>query len=254
MKVDHQIERIINASLPAIANGEECLESILAKFPEITTELRPRLEAVIWLQQAKLSCATRPGFIIDSRKYLETKIQSMPHNGFWQHLSRRYTTQRWVFNIAAPILLITLFVLIINSLVLTSRLSIPGDPLYTTKLLLEDIQLVFTFNPVEKTDLYIHLSRERTTEFVDLVLEGDYEVLPAAASRLETEIIDSLHSINNLSSQDVSQKQPTTSELRETLSNEIFILNTLKGSSPPSAHPWIELAIQVAESGIMALR
>jgi hypothetical protein len=107
---------------------------------------------------------------------------------------------------------------------------------------------------VEKTDLYIQLSRERTLEFVDLVLEGDYEVLPSAAARLETEIISSLHSINDLTNRDLADKQPKTSEFRETLTNEIFMLNILKGSSPPLAYPGIELAIQVAQSGLLVLR
>ena len=172
---------------------------------------------------------------------------------FWKRISVRYTPQRWIFNVTASVIMVVLLALIVNSLVLTARLSIPGDPLYTTKLLLEDIQVAITFDPVEKTDLYIQLSRERTTEFVDLVLEGDYEELPVAASRLEIEIIDSLHSINKLSNYDLAQEQPATSEFRETLTSEIFILNILKGSSPPSAHPGIELAIQVAQSGLFAI-
>ena len=254
MKNERRIDQIINSSTAAISSGVETIDSIVEKYPHYAIELRPRLEAVLWLSKARISCAIRPGFIIDSRKYLETKIGAMEPISFWKRITMRYPPQRWVFNIAAPVILVFLLALIINSLVLTSRLSIPGDPLYSTKLLLEDIQLTLTFNPVEKTDLYIHLSRERTTEFVDLVLEGDYEVLPAAAARLETEIIDSLHSINNLSSHDLAQKQPTTSEFRETLSNEVFILNILKGTSPTSAQPGIDLAIQVAESGLMALR
>ncbi len=254
MKNERRVDQIINSSSAAISSGMETIDSILEKYPQYATELRPRLEAVLWLNKARISCATRPGFIIDSRKYLEAKIGSMEPISFWKRISMRYTPQRWAFNVTSSVILVVLLALIVNSLVLTSRLSIPGDPLYSTKLLLEDIQLAITFSPVEKTDLYIHLSRERTTEFVDLVLEGDYEVLPAAAARLETEIIDSLHSINNLSSQDVAQKQPLTSEFRETLSNEVSILNILKGSSPPSALPGIELAIQVAESGLMVLR
>ena len=254
MKTDRYISEIIDRSTSDILSGRETIDSILEKYPQYTTELRPRLEAVLWLNQARISGATRPGFIIDSRKYLETQIQSMPPNGFWRSLMMRYSFQRWVFNVTAPVVIILLLALIINSLALTARLSIPGEPLYSTKLLLEDIRLAFTFNQVDKTKLYIQYSQERTTEFVELVLEGNYEVLPDAATRMETDIIASLRSIQAVSNQDISTEQSMAGEMRETLSNELFMLNLLKSSSPPTASPEIELAIRVAQSGMMALR
>jgi hypothetical protein len=254
MKIERQIDQIINENVTAIASGEETLDSILAEYPQIAPELRPRLEAVIWLQQAKLSVATRPGFIHDSRKYLEAKIESTHPSGFWQNLTRRYTPQRWVFNIAAPIIVFLLFALMINSAVITARLSIPGDPLYSTKLMIEDIQLAFTFNPVDKTNLHIQQSRERSLEFIELVMEGKYEQLPVAATRMETEIITSLHVLNEVTETDPAILASSVSSFRETLSSEIFMLNVLKGSSPITAHPGINLAIQVAQSGMLALR
>ncbi len=253
MKLDRRISQIIDISTPDISSGKETVDSILEKYPQYATELRPRLEAVLWLNQARLSCTTRPGFIIDSRKYLETKIGSMEPISFGKRISMRYTPQRWAFNFITPVILVVLFALIVNSLVLTARLSIPGDPLYSTKLLLEDTHLAFTFNRADKSDLYLQYSRERATEFVDLVLEGDYQSLPAAASRMETEIIASLHSIQNLSQEGVDMERPMTSELRQTLSNEILMLTILQSASPPSAYPGIELAINVAQTGLMAL-
>ena len=65
MKSERQIEQIINTCSPALSSGEETLELILASYPQLSIELRPRLEAVIWLHQARLSVATRPGFIHD---------------------------------------------------------------------------------------------------------------------------------------------------------------------------------------------
>ncbi len=131
------------------------------------------------MENTKKNLEPRPGIIASSRKYIEDQYVKVQTHGLLQRIFRQHTAQRWVFNFASPVILVLLLILIINNLILTARLSLPGDPLYTTKLLLEDIHLAFTFNPVEKTNLYIQLSRERTTEFVDLVLEGDYEMLPA---------------------------------------------------------------------------
>lgn len=254
MNEDRRIEKIIEDNLPAIRIGRETVASILEKYPKDAIALRPELQAVAWLVDARQPLELRDGFITSSRKYLEKRIAAMPPRTPWQRLFNRYSPQRWIFNIASPVLLLTLIALVINSLVLTARLSIPGDPFYSTKLFIEDVQLAFTFNLEDKTDLYIQFSHERTTEFVDLVLEGDYQQFPSAAERLETDIIAALHSLNNVSRQDPAIDLPMTTELRDALSNEISILKVLEVTSPTSAHPGIELAIQVAESGVLALR
>jgi hypothetical protein len=253
MKIERQIEQIINTYLPAISSGDESLESILARYPKFANELQPRLEAAIWLQQVRLSVATRPGFIHDSRKYLETQVESMQPHTIWQRLLRIHTPQRWLINLGTLTLLVITLAALINDLILAARLSIPGQTLYSTKLVIEDIQLALTFDRTAKTDLYIRLSGERTTEFVELVLQGDYEYLPTAAGRLESEITAALDSLEDFPFHEQDNKQSTLIKLRETLTNEIFMLNMLKWTSPPSALTGINLAIQVAQSGIFAL-
>jgi hypothetical protein len=254
MKANRRIDQIIEASIPAIQNGQESLESILDMYPHYAHALRPRLEAILWLKNTRKVLDPRPGFIASSRRSIEQKFIEIQPHGFWQRLFRYRTPQRWVFNFSAPVILVFLLILIVNSLRLSAQLSIPGDPLYTTKLILEDIQLGLTFNQVDKTKLNIELSRERTTEFVELVLEGDYELLPYAAIRMEAEMIASLQAIRDIAPDDQAVERSLTAELRETLSNEIFMLNTLKSTSPASAHAGINLAIQDAQSGLMALR
>jgi hypothetical protein len=254
MRNDQKINQIIERHAPDLIDGQESLESILDKYPEYSAELRPELEAILWLHQARLALATRPGFISDSRKYLEAKITSSPPLNYWQRLFRRYSPQHLAFYMTAPALIIVLLAMIINSLLVTARLSLPGEPLYSTKVFMEDIRLALTFNPATRTELNIKYTRQRTSEFVELVLDGDYEVLPSAANRLETDLIASLHSLDELNEKNRSEAQPMTTELRETLTNELFMLNLLKGSTPPSATQGIDLVINVAQSGLLALR
>jgi len=254
MKTSHRIEEIIEHYLPDIVSGKETIASMLDKYPQYANELRPRLEALLWLTNSRGKLEPRPGFISSSRKYIEHQFESVQPHGFWQRLFKRHTPRRWAFNLAAPIILVILLALILNSLALSAQLSIPGDPLYSTKLVLEHVQLGLTFNQEDKTSLYIQLSRERATEFMELVLEGDYDLLPVAADHMETALIASLHSMNQLPDRGQAAKQPMTAELRDTLSSEIFMLDMLMETSPSSAHPGIELAIQTAQTGLMALR
>jgi len=254
MRIERQIEKIIQEHLPDLENGQETLDAVLEKFPKLANELRPRLEAALWLRKARFALATRPDYIHDSRKCLEAKIEETQPRGWLGNIFRQYTPQRWVFNIVAPVVIILLLALVINSAVLTARLSIPGDPLYSTKLVLERTRLAFTFDPGDKSNLYMEYSRQRTSEFVELVLDGEYDQLPAATTRLEAEIIASLHALNKISVADATSERPATAGLHDTLSNEIAMLRILQRSSPPSVYANIAQAIQVAQTGLMALR
>lgn len=253
MKIDRRISQIIDISAPEIISGKETSDSILEKYPQYAPELRPRLEAVLWLTDAQMYLDPHLGFITSSRSIMEHQIETIQPHTVWRHLFRRYTPQRWAFNIITPVILILLFALITNNLFLSARLSIPGDPLYTAKLSIEDIQLALTFSPVEKTELYMRFTRERTIEIVDLAVEKKYSALTPTAARMETEIIESLQSIDDLTNYDPSVEQTTTALLRETLSNEIYILKIMSGFSSPAAYQGIELAIQAAQSGISEL-
>ncbi len=254
MKTEHRIEQIINNSVPAILKGEESIESLLAMYPKISTELRPRLEAALSLSEARSSTEPRPAFISSSRHNLEARIRLLAPHNFWQRFLRRTPPRRLAVNIISPAILLLVLLVVLNNLILTAHVSIPGDPFYTVKLVTEDIQLALTSDPLHKTDLYLQFTRERTTEFVELVLEGQYQDLPAAATRMESEIIAVLRSMNNIPATDLQQGHLTLNNLKDTLANEIFMLNVLKSTSPPTALAGIEQAIQAAQVGLIALR
>jgi len=253
MKMDRQIDKIIENYHPDISSGRETIDSILEKYPQYNHELRTRLEAVFWLAQARYNLQPRHGFIASSRKYIENQFETIQPPGFWHRISRQFTPQRWVFNFTASVVMILLLVFIVNSIILSARLSLPGDPFYSTKLFMEDMQLAFTFNQVDKTNLYFQLTRERAMEFIELVMEGNYEYLPPTATRMEAELISSLYALNDISKKGPDEDGPVIGNLRDTLSSEIFILNALKSTSPAYAMSGIEMAIQAAQSGLFGL-
>jgi hypothetical protein len=254
MKNERQINDIINLYAPDIASGQATVDAIIEKYPQYAQELQVRLEALQWLTVAKKNLEPRSGFIAASRNYIEQKTVNIQQQNAWQRVFTRFTPEHWAFYITAPALIVVLLALIFNSLILTARLALPGDALYSTKLLIENFRLALTVDQAKKTDLYIDYTRERSSEFIELVLDGDYKLLPSAAMRLETSLVNTLRSLNTLDKQEYEIAQPMTAELRDTLSSELTMLRLLKGSSPPSATPGINLVMNVAQSGLMALR
>jgi len=253
MKIERQVDQIIHENMPAISAGEVSVESILARYPRIEAQLRPRLEAAILLHQLRYSIATRPGFIHDSRKYLETKIISMQPRHSWQRLFRIHTPQRWAVNLATLTLLVITLVALMNDMILAARLAIPSEPLYSIKLFIEDIELALTINQTAKMDLHIQFTRERTSEIAELILHGDYEYLPTAARRLESEITIITYSLEDTPMNPQNDKLSFIAKFDETLNNVVFMLKILKWTSPSSASASINLAIQAAQSGMLAL-
>ncbi|NJD59860.1 MAG: hypothetical protein C3F13_12170 [Anaerolineales bacterium] len=254
MKKARLIEQVIDTHASHLIVGEETVDSIIHMHPQIEAELRAELEALKWLGSVKTSLEPRPGFIAASSNRLVKQLASNQASVAWEQISDRVTVRQLLLKFAVPLIIITILVLFINSLILTARLSIPGDPFYSIKLLSEGIHLAVTRDPIDKAALYTDFSRERTTEFVELVLNGKYEELPAASARLENEIIAALHSINYLKNRGLPGELSETLELKETLVNEISMLSALKGSSPPAAYNGMDLAIQVSQEGLRALR
>lgn len=256
MKNDRQIQvnEIIERYSADLYTGAETVDSIIEKYPMYAEELRPRLEALVWLTLSKRNLEPRQGFIASSRAHIEQKAATTPPLHFWERIFKDYTPQHLAFYITTPALIIVLLGLIINSLVFTARLALPGDLLYPAKLLIENTQLALTFNPEKKTVLLLQFTKERSSEFIELVLDGDYQNLPSAATRMETEIVTYARAMSYLKSQGLPIEQVENKQLNETLTNEIALLTILKGSVPPSAYAGIDQAIGVTQTGLMALR
>ena len=71
-----EFEQILDICLEQIQSGQKSLDSALAQYPGIAAELRPRLEAALWLDGRKSSLDPRPGFVAASRNRLLSQIKS----------------------------------------------------------------------------------------------------------------------------------------------------------------------------------
>lgn len=260
-KVNHQaIEAILEESLPAIEGGQETVDSVLKRHPGLAEELRPALEAALWLRQRRGSLEPRPGFIHASRRWLTGQIRQ--ENAAGTRRVRPSLWRRWVdtsprslaIEVAALILLIMVTFSVGNNLRLAAQLALPGDLLYPVKLSFEQIQVAFTFDEAEKTHLYTEFARHRTGEVIDLVLLGEYEQVPATAARLEAQIHQAIDSLEAVAESEPERAGALSASLEETLSAEAFVLQVLLAASPPEAAPGLEQALQITRYGLESVR
>ena len=82
-------------------------------------------------------------------------------------------SHRWVFVFSI------IFICFIGGLYFTTANSLPGDPLYSLKRGMENLQLIFTKDSLEKAQLYIQHANERLEETKQVVQTGKTGYIPA---------------------------------------------------------------------------
>ncbi len=258
-RASQKFEKIFQESLTSIEGGQDTLDSILDKYPNLAQDLRPRLEASLWLREQKGALDPRPGFIKASRQYLVSQIREQPALApgsalsLWGTRLRQLWHMKSALQFATFVLLIVTLVSLGNVVYLSSQLSLPGDPLYTVKRGFEQARLAFTFSKTGDARLYTQLSQRRTSEIVELFLEGRYEDIPAAAGRLERQIDYALRSIDSVAARNPLEAQALSASFEKTLTSEAFILGIILDTSPPQAIPGIRMALQITSQGLAAI-
>ena len=72
-----EFDEILSSCLEALEGGEGLAE-VLARYPQVSDELEPLLEAAVWFKSQKAAVEPRPGFVTSSRKRLVEKIAAEP--------------------------------------------------------------------------------------------------------------------------------------------------------------------------------
>lgn len=244
-KQDQEIERIIETSLPAIENGQETLDSILAQHTDLAEALRPQLEAALWLRSRRAALEARPAYLSAARQRLVTQLRSVPQTApasrRWIDTSPRSLVLEFV---TLALLIVTMFA-VGNNIRLASHLALPGEPLYPVKLALENLELALNSDPAREASLHTEFSRQRTSEVVELVLIGKYAPVPATAARLEAHIEAALADMDQLALSNPAQARQMEAALQDSLDNESFILQVLLETSPEEAAPGLRQVLEI---------
>jgi len=70
LQTQDELARILQLCLEVIESGQETVDSLLSRYPELWDTLRPPLEAASWLYNHTYLMNPRPGFVDASRQRL----------------------------------------------------------------------------------------------------------------------------------------------------------------------------------------
>ena len=266
------IELIVQQGLEAILDRGESMDSFLAQYPALAEEVRPSLEAALWLQQNRSTLNADETFVQASKARLMAKIAaeggaaakhnpgthnsaivqtgfgSLTFRTFWESLRAR----RFTFRVALAFLIVLAFIVTSNGVALAARKAIPGDTLYPVKRLEENLRLAFSFLPENDLRLKLEFAEQRVLEMQELVLKGRLAYLEATQASHSAHLTEALALLDSIAQSDPARAQQLAFEMSDSLAGQLAVLDDLVVSVPELAQATIATALVEVNSALSA--
>jgi hypothetical protein len=241
-----RIGTIFQECLEAAQKGET-IEQIVSRYPEHAHELLQRFETVRWLEENATVIESRPGFIPTSRQRLVERLKresaaeaTRPRDP--RALKAFQVRRFWqVLNSISVAVLVLFFGLIALQGFSFAQTSIPGDMMYGVKILGEKMHLETTFRPARKAELNVEYAGRRSSEIVELILEGRFDYL--TSMNLKGHVLQADRLLSGLQASDPSLSDYLSNRLENTVTSQNLLLNFLIQSVPVNERLGVEEAM-----------
>jgi hypothetical protein len=163
--MDATLEAKLIQCLDGLENGES-LDQVLARYPDDAGQLRPLLETTVQLSEMRLAYSlgaqskSREAFLKEASLLRDGPAQPWVIFGGFRRLALTLSSAAMVG------------ILILVILIGISTSSIPGDPLYGTKLAVENMRLALTSDLEARQALEEQFEQERLREIGALLEAG----------------------------------------------------------------------------------
>lgn len=156
--------------LKEVERGAE-VETVLVRYPDLADELRPILKTAVAAQYAAASEPSPEAFRRGRARVLQHAAEMREASA-----PKRQPRRSFLFNIQRLALAFSLaaFLFVVSGagLLNASASSLPGDRLYTVKRSWENVRLLFTLDPNNRSLLESQYYYERLSEVTRLLSEG----------------------------------------------------------------------------------
>ncbi len=164
----------LDACLSRLRGGENAAD-VVAEFPELTAELKPLLDSAEFMLAERVTPPPPPHGLSRTReRFLSTaKARSRAQRPVAAPTSPLVRLAEWftplqplrVPRLVGATIAVVLF-LVLTTPVLAPRVeaAIPGDPLYSVKLVAEQVRLASAFDPAQRESLEAEFSQRRAAE------------------------------------------------------------------------------------------
>lgn len=232
-----ELGRILDTCLELIASGSGTVDSVIEQYPEHSEQLRPALEAAQWLQTRSDVFNPRPGFVQLSQRRLVNRFRNnstRPGASSTETLGRipAFVQERRMLVQYSALLTLTAVLLFVGyrSTAFLIQRSIPGDPLYATKLSQEELRVSLSSSGEDKTRLRINFAQRRVIEMQELILVGRDSLLDETLDNFRFQMAEAAAGILTVAKVDAKSAAELSALFEEALTipvkNLVGILST----------------------------
>jgi len=157
-------EEILDDCIERLLLGGASIEDCLKLYPDQASALKPILETAL-ITKRTTAIEPRPEFKAKARYQFHLAIQDLQTNKgrFFSRLRLQ-----WATALTAVVILL----LGSSGIFVAANNSIPGNPLYSVKLAIEQVQMNLTFSDAGKANLLATLADRRVDEIIQLAKIG----------------------------------------------------------------------------------
>jgi hypothetical protein len=255
-----EFDEILDNCLEALEGGEG-LAHVLARYPQVSDELKPLLEAAEWFEGQKATVDPRPGFVQASSKRLVEKIAAEPViAGGW--LERTWAQllpglgSGWRVALQLALVAVILACLVVggSGVALASQSTLPGERLYPVKIALEGVELLVTTDPAEKIQLHSQFAQARLAEIQELATLGRYNYIRETVSNFEAHVTQASQLLSVLARKDPQKAKELAVALKASFASQRTFLGFLIAAVPQEVTPELRRAIGIAASSEIAVQ
>lgn len=241
---------VLHTCLEQLESGEESIDTLLPRYPEIKELIRPPLEAALWLYKKSWLFDPSPAFVSASRNRLigqvEEEMEILSPARRNQPGSLSPPVHRWnILSFLVYVSIVLLLFIGVKTISFWIGNSLPGDPLYRMKLTNEQVQLAISFSEERDTQLSIRFVERRMVEAERIILSGRESYLPLAILRFEAELKQANQNISALTQVDPQRGQMNNLILENVLTSQANKLEALHGFYPQQSQNYIDQVIRI---------
>lgn len=236
-KKDRLLDEAFDDCLEMIKHQGATLTECLAKYPDMKNELEPALKTALSLQSGPLVSP-------DQAFRARVKGTLVAGQAPVAKQQRGFAVRPFIYRVAAVTIALAL---ILGSVGYASTDSMPDDPLYPVKQLIEKIRLAVTTDNQAEVELHLQLAEERLAEADAMAEEGKTDEARQALNDLNKEMREAYRLAGMVPGHD---RDILLAKFAVISQRHMLVLEGVLERAPESAKPAIERAMAESAKGL----
>jgi hypothetical protein len=240
--------------LDLILNEKRSVEEALRLYPQEAEELGPLIAQALFLRINSSGFDPDPQFVQASKQRLlrqlsetQSSIQKpAARNLWWGWLFDLRGNRTLALRFAVAVILVLCLFGGGTGVAFASQGSIPGEPLYSVKIGLEDLTLALTLDQSHTAVLNMQYAERRLAEIRSLQTQGHLDLVAPALLNYQKHVEQATRLMDQIVQKDPAKGAQIANVVQEKIANQLIALNGLVETSQGQAQSEIVLAQNAA--------